>query len=212
MGTWGAGSFENDTALDFIGELKSADAVSQVFSQMSETAEADADGAAHAIACAELIAIAMGRPGADAPDVAIAFAESHRDALLDLRSQAVRAVTTVSQNSELADLWAEDGDDGEWREQVALLLRRLDPDHPYEPPARPDAPPGEIGFVCALCGQGGTAAEEVILRFETDISSSTLYAHRACIEERFDQPHFDAAGEPHPDLVGRIQRALGIAD
>ena len=39
-------------------------------------------------------------------------------------------------------------------------------------------------------------------------SSFTCYAHRACLEQRFEPPHFQQDGSPHPNLLVQVDAFL----
>lgn len=127
MGAWGPGSFDNDTALDFLGEVEreGVDAVIDLLEQAHDD-EPDADIGSSLIAAAELVCAARGRPAANLPKSAARVAEELanegvEDALVKQLTAAVRAVAA---RGELFELWMEE--DGEaWQAAVADLLARL---------------------------------------------------------------------------------------
>lgn len=144
MGTWSAHSFGNDAAADWVCELMETEDLSYLETTLRKVVDSDEEvidswEGAQAIAAAEVVAAAIGRPWApdeaDAPlasmdDDALAWAKRHpearRHALL-----ALGAVTIASgDRSELYDLWLEGEDpspDHEWILAVADLRRRLGP-------------------------------------------------------------------------------------
>jgi hypothetical protein len=64
MGAWGAGGFENDTALDFAATVESVDDIAAAFAAApGETI--DADTASIVISAAECVAAMLGRPADD---------------------------------------------------------------------------------------------------------------------------------------------------
>ncbi|MDX1486066.1 MAG: DUF4259 domain-containing protein [Alphaproteobacteria bacterium] len=213
MGAWDVGSFENDTALDFVAEVEGTDDLLAAFAALGPgDLSADADQACEAIAAADLVAAMMGRPAPDIPrgvaDRVVAFGPAGDE----LIAAAVGAVRHVRANSELAELWAE-AEDEDWPGAIDDLLQRLDPAVPYAPPPpRDEAIEGEVSGICLIC-DGTIPAEEIVtvtLEEEDDIvaSSLTLYAHRACLEKNFDPPHFAEDGSPHPDLLARVKAHL----
>jgi hypothetical protein len=136
MGAWGAGVFANDTAADWAGDLVEGGSEETVREALATAAEPpadaylDADEGSEALAAAEVVAAAAGRP--TAPDAysedVIAWAGRHpdlgADELIALATAAVDRVT--GENSELNELWHEDGPGpNEWDEAVAELRRRL---------------------------------------------------------------------------------------
>lgn len=131
MGAWGSGSFENDTALDWLFELEESDDDAAIRSALDhaatlpETAELDSDYASCALAAAEVVAAARGIALDDLPDEVTAWVEERRDVVgEDLVALALQAVMRVQTNSELLELWQEAGD-SEWADSVAGLQSRL---------------------------------------------------------------------------------------
>jgi hypothetical protein len=137
MGTWGAGSFANDIAADWAGDLVEDGTPETVREALTSAADSpagdylDADEGAEAIAAAEVVAAAAGRPcESDAySEEAIAWAgrpaELRDEAFVTL---ALRALDRVAaDDSELRDVWFEDGDESgrEWTAAVDDLRARL---------------------------------------------------------------------------------------
>lgn len=127
MGAWGARSFENDDALDWVWELEESSDDSAVRAAL---AAADGDGeieapeAACACAAAEVVAAASGAPAEWLPDAVKEWVGAHGSAVAGLRGEAHAAVQRVAARSELQQLWAE-ADDAQWHEGIADLLGRL---------------------------------------------------------------------------------------
>lgn len=130
MGAWGAGSFENDTALDWVGDLASGDADTlrdTLNDVVSEVGYLDSDLGSEGVAAAELVAAARGNGATDLPDEVNTWLRDHRaeigpaDVML-----ARRAVVRIKgSESELAELWAENEPDNEWLPVIDGLLARL---------------------------------------------------------------------------------------
>lgn len=134
MGTWGTGSFENDTAADF-GALvaesadlaplrKALDAVGA-----AGTGDLDAPLAEEALAAAEVVARLQGRFGVRSAYSEAVDAWCGRVGLKpdpDLVALTLRALDRiVAPPSELLELWAESDDAAAWKAGVADLRGRV---------------------------------------------------------------------------------------
>jgi hypothetical protein len=203
MGAWGAGSFENDTAMDWTYGVESVADVSKVFERLKAETDVhpdggqmhlDADFACELVAAAECVAMMMGRiiPG---------FPEEVKEALADtgepdalLFHHARNALMQVTRHSELAELWeeaAEDGETNEWLAEVTGLVERLNPDLEYEAPVLPevsDEDRDDEQSLCAFCRQPipdkeffGMSVTEYGDIFE---SSRILPIHLKCLNAR----------------------------
>ncbi|XXY16026.1 DUF4259 domain-containing protein [Sorangium sp. So ce216] len=131
MGAWGYGSFENDSALDWLHEVVEAEPA-LVGAALDGVATADdqvyleVDECSAALAAAELVAAALGRGDDRLNDDAAAWLRDHRDEIRGVgAARARRAVERVVQGSELRELWDENGADTEWHAGVRELLKRL---------------------------------------------------------------------------------------
>lgn len=133
MGTWGAGSFDNDSVLDWLADLEEGgvDVLREALAAAADADEKDyldADEAQPALAAAEIVAAACGKG-----DDRIAAQTGVLTWLADRRGEfgeadlalARRAVERVLVKSELQELWGENGSDNEWTPVVKDLLRRL---------------------------------------------------------------------------------------
>ena len=178
MGAWGAGSFENDTAMDWAASVQTVDDVRKPFERLKRDTDAhqgeaelvvDSDFASELIAAAETVAMMLGRRIPDFPaDLAQRLAGSGEPDNL-LFHQARNAVLHVMRNSEEAELWEEatpDGEANEWLLEMTRLIDRLNPDVEFEPwdqdhlEAKVGAPLSERGGICAFCN-GPIAREEL---------------------------------------------------
>lgn len=131
MGAWGHGTFENDAALDWLGNL-SEGTPSLVGDSLSAVAEAgedqylDADECCAVLAAADLVAAARGKGEDRLSQGARTWLAEHRATVAAVEIDlARRAVERVSGASELRELWDENGADTEWHADVRELLRRL---------------------------------------------------------------------------------------
>jgi hypothetical protein len=149
MGSWGANSFENDWALDWLGDLcdsaddspiraaltrvvehggtkySSPSILERVRGRLRHTDWLTANVSTKALAAAEVVAAWHDYPPANLPDRAAAWLNKNSSSFQpDLVLLARQAVSIVKSNSELKDLW-EEGDPTEWRNVVGDLERRL---------------------------------------------------------------------------------------
>ena len=132
MGAWGTGTFENDDALDWIGEFREAPNEDALRSTLSTAAAADgyleSPDAANALAAAEVVAALKGAPTADAigvEDYLAGIVHSGIPVTEELTALALRAIDRVVSDSELSELWAETDDATAWRADVAALRARV---------------------------------------------------------------------------------------
>ena len=104
MGAWGAGTFENDGALDWVGDLCEA---KDGWSLIRTTLKSD-DGEL-VLAAAECVAVCRGRPPAAAPpSEASVWCAHHRSGYSEeVRVLALQSVRRIRTDSELKDLWDE---------------------------------------------------------------------------------------------------------
>ena len=131
----GTGSFENDFALDWLNDLKREGPafVGQSLAMKSSISSLmlgyiDADEASGAIAAAEIVAAALGRPPRMWPDRAREWIAAHRAELRaeELRDKALGAIAIIQEGSELRELWAaEERFWPEWLAAIGDLEQRL---------------------------------------------------------------------------------------
>lgn len=128
MGAWGAGSFDNDDAVDWLADLersRGVDAIAAAFGAVEAGDEPEAPESSTAIAAAEAVAALNGHPTADLPGEItdwLASARPHPDPALTERARA--AVQRIRASSELKELWDE-GDPAEWHAHLDDLQQRL---------------------------------------------------------------------------------------
>lgn len=153
MGAWGCGIFDNDDAMDWLIGWETADEgegttdepgrIAFVIGAMALAVDhkgyLDSDTGAAALAAAEVVAVAGGKPSAaikkgtdeDGSLTALAaWARSPQASLLkdpQTRSLARQAVDrALAQDSEIAELWDDTEHGTEWRAIAADLRARLE--------------------------------------------------------------------------------------
>jgi hypothetical protein len=130
MGAWGAGSFENDDAGEWVWELADAEdttILEEAFSRVLETEDyLELPESSVAVAAAEIVAALGGRPADKLPEEATAFVgRIGAPPSAALVRSALNALESVRTRSELQELWDESESGAEWREALEGLERRL---------------------------------------------------------------------------------------
>jgi hypothetical protein len=131
-GAWGYGSFENDDALDWVLELERASGPQFLQTTLQHvdtgTKYVEAPTCAIALAAAEVIAAAIGRPPKALPSEVAAWIKRVRPTMSPMLLAAARAAVQKCRgpkNSELRELWQESKDEKAWLDDTASLLARL---------------------------------------------------------------------------------------
>ena len=128
MGAWGTGAFDNDDASDWVYELEDGgmDAIESALDDAVRSSDLSAPTDVNAIAAAEVVAAAIGRPVPGLrEDIAALVLRVAPGVTPEHAARARTAVEHVLNASELAELWAETDNDAEWRGLVQDLIRRL---------------------------------------------------------------------------------------
>jgi len=115
MGAWGSGSFENDTALDWVWALEESEDLSLVRQAIADVLRVDeyldADVACIGLAAAEVVAALRDEPQDKLPAEVSRWVHAHRlapgDELVRDCLIAVEKIRTDDE-SELKELWEED--------------------------------------------------------------------------------------------------------
>lgn len=132
MGAWGADSFENDDALDWLADFCDDPEEEYILAALKRVAEAD-DGeylespeCGAAVAAAEMVAVLKGASEADVPgDARECLAGSNIRPERHLVEAALRALARIKTGSEMKELWDESESAGEWYDAVGDLESRL---------------------------------------------------------------------------------------
>jgi hypothetical protein len=128
MGSWGTAAFDNDDASDWVYELEKGGiaAVEAAISDALRASDLEVPVDVNAIAAAEVVAAALGRPAEGLPDdVLEVVGRLTGQCTPDHAIRARTAVERVLAESEIAELWAESDDDATWRASVQDLIQRL---------------------------------------------------------------------------------------
>ncbi|WP_415920878.1 DUF4259 domain-containing protein [Tateyamaria sp. SN6-1] len=136
MGAWGVGILQDDSALDWVEEAYASEGEEAVRTALETAASArpgdylEYDEGVAARAAAEVVAASFGAPPdgieADGLDTLMEHSDgvAEDDTLITLALSAVRRV--ASDNSEIAELWAEQDDTAaEWTAAIEGLEARL---------------------------------------------------------------------------------------
>lgn len=131
MGAWGISAFENDDALDWLGDFcdePGEEFLKDAFVEVNEIGDdyLESPEASNALIAAEVVAFLLNAPNSNLP-------EHSRDCLENLQikpsdellSDAVKAVERVKSASELKELWEETESFQEWNKAVDDLMSRL---------------------------------------------------------------------------------------
>jgi len=129
-GAWGEGSFENDDALDWIGQCTQSTGTKVVSTTLTAALKAqyiEAPEGSAAVAAAEVVAAAQGKPNPGIPKELRAWLERQPKAELAALSSLARQVLRKVRDpkaSELKQLWSE-GKSNRWESRIAELEARI---------------------------------------------------------------------------------------
>lgn len=133
MGAWGNGSFDNDDAADFIADVTDGSDVAPVRDIFATVLAADeyleAPDASQAIAAAEIVAAALGRPtNAALQEDGLADWLERAMPIADpgLAKQAMQVLDRIlAPKSELRELWEESDEFADWQAAIIGLRSHL---------------------------------------------------------------------------------------
>ena len=129
-GAWGPSSFENDDALDWVGDCADGrlpHAVEAAFATAMQASYIQASDASAAVAAAEVVATAIGKPPPRPPaELANCVKRQSAQDLRKLVPAARRVLARIRDRkiSELSQLWGETKSD-DWPEAISDLESRL---------------------------------------------------------------------------------------
>lgn len=132
MGAWGADSFDNDDAADWISDFCDSPDQAQIVDTLSTVAQMDADQYLEApdcsvgIAAAEVVAYLKGAPNATLSDeTKSCLSRLNLKADQNLVALALSAMDRIKTNSELKELWEESDSAAEWYQAMNDLDARI---------------------------------------------------------------------------------------
>jgi len=132
MSAWGPGAFQNDRALEWLGDVESQDDPTLIDDAIDDVAEAGEGDRLElatcqtALAAAELVAAMGGKRSPRLPDEVAAWAGEQEEPEVELVQSSIAAVGRIRARSELRDSLSEDGDpDAYWLRSLDDLVSRL---------------------------------------------------------------------------------------
>jgi uncharacterized protein DUF4259 len=203
MGAWGAGGFENDTALDFVATIESVDDLVATFASKPGE-KIDADTASKIIAAAECVAAMLGLPADDMPEgLAVrlsGFGKPEAALLAATRSH----VSMVISHSELTELWAEADNPDAFNLAMTGLIDRLNPD--IKPKAKKDRKkkPQFNRSPCAFCNRPmgeEFGMFEILIDLGDGPSRLGKWAHLSCLNARLHPAHIVQLWKSDPEAI-----------
>jgi hypothetical protein len=221
MGTWGAGAFENDVALDFAAAIASAKDLADALTIRSPDQPIDADAACRIVVVAECVAAMRGHPSGDLPDGLAERLAGFGRPSRSLFHHARDHLSAVMLRSELMQLWAE-SDPRPFNLAMHDLLERLNRP-PAEPASRP-APgkkPLRNNSPCSFCDQPMGEAEFSQFSITLDHGDGLPltrggWAHHRCLNAALHPKHMIRVyrnDEPvDPDQLDRLLESPPTAE
>jgi hypothetical protein len=130
MGAWGPGSFENDDASDWVDDLEGSSGIGllkEAFKAVEKNKFPESPDCCIAVAAAEVVAAAKGKPCADFPEALRSWLDSHKDiaAIKALDKVTGLVLNKVQLKSELKEEWEESDDWLAWSKALNDLQNRL---------------------------------------------------------------------------------------
>lgn len=134
MGAWDSDNFSNDDAADWLAELIDGDSLDLLLGALVDVLEEapgeylEAPECASALAAAEIVAAANGKPADEMPEETLDWLKERGREIaerVELLEMARRAVGRIQENSELKDLWDEADTLDEWNKVQDNLRSRL---------------------------------------------------------------------------------------
>lgn len=226
MGAWGPGSFENDDALDFAGEIESISDIEAALVAANEEGHALIEGdieaplACRIIVAAECIAAMRGHRSDGMPTDLAKKVHGFGKSSIELFDLARNNVSAVMGHSELLDLWAEaePEDKKAFNRAMTDLVDRLN-----RPQGDPEDPPEETepenwnASPCSFCnepmGADGTSMFDITVSAD-DISTMKQggWAHIACLNAALHPKHMIQNWQIDDDLLDLIMKRIEARD
>ncbi|MBO2009692.1 DUF4259 domain-containing protein [Hymenobacter negativus] len=129
MGTWGTGNFDNDMAADYAAAFQDDPNETMLLETLASVADEgypEADEASEALAAAEIIAAALGKPVRGFPEDLLQSAQNlHLTNPESAQRLTRKAIKVILKKSELKELWEEGDEYEQWIAMQDALLERL---------------------------------------------------------------------------------------
>lgn len=138
MGAWSEDNFGNDDAGDWIWDLEKSKGLNTLLapiqSVLAEDNYLESPICCEALAASEIIAASVSGDHSIIPEEAKNWLSKKQGLIFGRKpkievahaKQALKAVKKITANSELQELWEEDGENKEWREVQNLLIAKLE--------------------------------------------------------------------------------------
>lgn len=212
MGAWGPGSFDNDAALDFAGEIETLTQVEGALN-LAGVQDIDADEASRTIVAAECVAAMRGHPNDEMPEALATMVGGWGKPSTELFSKARDNLSAVMSRGELLELWAEEGS-GDWNREMTALMERLN-----RPLGKSPVKPGKAKAKqpnpspCIFCdrpmGDGAFHMLDITIH-EDDISTSKQggWVHLQCLNAALHPKHMFQTWQFDDELLEWITEKL----
>lgn len=193
MGSWGTKPFDNDTALDWLVGLETAEDGGYLAETLSVIAQSgtplDTPHSEKGLAAGAVLAAAAFDPIRNVPDAAKNWISTRgyvppRDLLVT----ALSIVERIIASSELRELWMESGSLASWKTSTDRLAARLREAVVVEPPARRPKPRGMPRVLYKLVELEGAAADPSLRQKIRTRIEALGDANERCRETGWDTP------------------------
>ncbi len=221
MGAWGGGSFENDTAADFVSGVTKVGDIAAAFAALPKDplTELDVDVAQCILAAAECVACMLGQPAADMPGKTRTCVAAFGRPDSTLVDAARDAVSRVLRHSELTTLWAE-SDAAPFNRAITSLIARLGPPPQSVKPAkssskRKASKTKPVQQTCSFCN-GAIEPSDLFLFDITEMGAGEVEAamrrgawcHLNCLNARLHPKHLVQNWKFDPAEIERAAKKL----
>jgi hypothetical protein len=140
MGAWGVGTFDNDSALDWMHDLIESNNLNELKKKLksfnqpsglmrffsSKEEYIDEEQASSGLVAGEAIAALIGKPSDDLPEELIEWIQNNNFKISIKEIELARkAIKKIKEDSELMELWRESDEFNEWIAKLEDLERRL---------------------------------------------------------------------------------------
>ncbi|MEP0392889.1 MAG: DUF4259 domain-containing protein [Erythrobacter sp.] len=222
MGAWGPGSFDNDDAMDFAGEITSPEDLLGPLTLESPEHDIDAELGCRIIVVAECVAAMRGFPSPHLPDALAEQVTGFGRPSQSLYLHARDHLAAVLERGELLGLWSE-GDPSEFVDAVHELIGRLNRRASHVPPGpTPKKKPfyEEEWFkqtLCCFCNTPLSDAEfaSVDAKINDGQSSAigfSAWAHLDCLNRALHHRYRMRPFSMHPEDVGEDDTIFEVLD